>query len=488
MTLRRSRHIAVAVGALIALSTAAIPVAGQDLTPPPDDGSTSAIAACVEPDASAEPFGGGPLSMPEVFRIQLFDGVWQGIRDFYVDPEVNGLDWDAIGDEYGRLIVGTNDTDVVYELLAEMVEMLDDPYTNFFAPEELADAGSFDPTYGGIGALLDTSTAGQGTDGLRIIYVFEEGSALESGIRARDRIVAVDGESCARIADIRGPEGTDVTLTVISPGEEARDIVVPRRRISPLILPDAHRLENDPGIGYLRLNSLSGQETIDAAEQALTLWVRDEPIEGLILDVRATDQGAPGVILEILDSFVEGEVGAFHARLGDEAIDIEPDDLASDYASIPIVVLVDADSEAEAEQLAAILQDQDRALVIGSETAGETHGANNVDFPDGSLLQIVSFGFRLPDGEVLEGQGITPDITIDDDWLSFSEAEDPAIAAAVEALRSGLATTPADDVEPAADEDGPGAAGPSGSEPPVEPQASAEPSAAPAPTVTPIEG
>ena len=486
MNLHIHRPIAIGVSVLMALTAIVIPVAGQDDSPRPSAGAV--VAECIEPDASAAPLAGGPLSMPEAFRIQLFDGVWQGIRDFYVDPDVKGLDWDAIGDEYGRLIIGTNDANVVYELLAEMVQLLDDPYTNFFAPEDLADPQALDPTYGGIGALLDTSTAGEGTDGLRIIYVFEEGSALDSGIRARDRIVAVDGDSCARIADIRGPEGTDVTLTIISPGQEARDVVVPRRRINPQILPDAHRIESDPGIGYLRLNTLSGQETIDAAEQALTLWVRDEPIEGLILDVRATDQGAPGVIIRLLDSFVEGEVGAFHARLGDSVIEIDPDDLAADYASIPIVVLVDQDSEAEAEQLAAILQDQGRAVIIGAETAGETHGANNVDFPDGSLLQIVSVGFRLPDGEVLEGQGITPDVIIGDDWLSFSEAEDPGIIAAIEALRSGLATAPADEVDAASAEGPSDGTGPLASGGPEEPQASAEPSAVPAPTVTPIEG
>lgn len=435
MTLDTRRPLVAGLAALMSLSVVSVaPAVAQDASPSARPGAVSS-APCVEPDATAEPAPGEILSMPEAVRIQLFDGVWQGIRDFYVDPEVNGLDWEAIGDEYARLIIGTDNAYVVYELLSEMVELLDDPYTNFFAPDDLGDPETFDPTYGGIGALLDTSTAGQGTDGLRIIYVFEEGSARDSGILARDRIVAVDGDGCARIADIRGPEGTDVTLTVVSPGEDPRDIVVPRSRINPIILPDAHRLEADQGIGYLRLNSLSGQETIDAAEQALTRFVRDEPIEGLILDVRATDQGAPGVIIEILDSFVEGDVGAFHARVGEEAIEIEPDDLSSAYADIPLVVLVDQDSEAEAEQLAAILQDQGRAVIIGQETAGETHGANNVDFADGSLLQLVSFGFRLPGGAVVEGEGITPDITVDDDWLSFSEAEDPGLLAAIEELR-----------------------------------------------------
>ena len=83
--------------------------------------------------------------MPEEFRIALFDGVWEGIRDSYVDPETNGLDWEAIGDEYAPLIIATDNAYEVYELLREMVALLDDPYTDFFAPEDLGDPAVVDP-------------------------------------------------------------------------------------------------------------------------------------------------------------------------------------------------------------------------------------------------------------------------------------------------------------------------------------------------------
>jgi len=390
---------------------------------------------CVEPEASAAPLPDQALTMPESFRVELFDGVWQGIRDYYIDPGTNGLDWDAIGDEYAPLILETENAYRVYDLLNEMVALLDDPYTGFYAPEDLRDAVSADPSYGGIGALLDTSAAGAQTKGLRIMYVFQGGSADDAGIAARDRIVAVDGDPCARIADIRGPEGSEVTLTVVSPGQGPRDITLERRRISPVILPESHRLEADPSIGYLRLVSLAGQETIDAVEQALTVFQRGaEPITGLVIDVRGTNQGAPGVIIEILRTFVSGDVGEFHSRVGNEPIAVEPNDLAEAYADVPLAVLVDENSEAEAEQLAAILQDQGRATVVGEQTAGQTHGTQTIDLPDGSLLQIVSFGFQLPDGTTLEGQGVAPDVPVGGDWLDFPASEDPGVLAAVDVI------------------------------------------------------
>jgi carboxyl-terminal processing protease len=422
----------IALPAALALTIA--PVAAQEASPSVTE--APAAAECVEPEETEAPVTDEALSMPEEFRIALFDGVWQGIRDYYVDPQTNGLDWEAVGDEYARLVIATDNAHEVYQLLREMVELLEDPYTNFYAPEDLGDPEAYDPSYGGIGALLDTSAAGEDSPGLRILYVFEDGSAKDAGIAARDSIIGVEGDSCARIADIRGPEGTEVTLTVVSPGEEPRDVTLERRRITPVIAPEVRRLEADPAVGYLQVLALSGQETVDAIEQGLTELLRGDPLEGLVLDLRASDQGAPGVVLETLTAFVEGQVGEYHSRVGNEPIEIEPSDLADDYAEVPLAVLVDGDTEADAEQLAAILQDQGRATIVGAETSGQTHGATTVDFAEGSLLQVVSYGFQLPSGETLEGVGVTPDVIVEDDWLSYPEAEDPFLLAALEALSS----------------------------------------------------
>ena len=444
------RPLLLTLAALLALVVAtAVPVAGQDASPDaspdasagssPEASAAATVVAdeCVEPEASQEPVSEAALSMPEDFRIALFNGVWEGIRDYYIDVDTLGLDWEAIGDEYAPLTIGTDNAHEVYELMREMVGLLDDPYTNFYAPEDLGDRAAYDPTYGGIGALLDTSAAGEDSPGLRIIYVFEGGSAKDSGIGARDSIVGVEGDSCARIVDIRGPEGTDVTLTVVSPGEEPRDVTLERRRINPLILPEARRLEADPSVGYLQVLSLSGQAAVDGIEQALTRLLRDEPIESLILDLRASDQGAPAVVIETLRTFVEGDVGEYHSRVGNEPIPIEANDLADDYTDIPLVVLVDEQTEADAEQLAAILQDQGRATIVGSQTSGQTHGATSIDFAEGSRLQIVSFGFQLPDGRTLEGEGVSPDVVVEADWLSYPESEDPFLAAALEVFAAG---------------------------------------------------
>jgi carboxyl-terminal processing protease len=423
------------VAAAALVLTLALPAVAQDTAPDPTP-SPAPADACVEPEPSLEPVTDMVLSMSEDVRIELFDGVWEGIRDLYVDPATKGLDWDAIGDEYAPLVISTDNAHEVYQLLREMVETLEDPFTNFYALEDLGDPATYDPTYVGIGALLDTSAAGEDSPGLRIRYVFEGGSAKDAGIAARDSIIGVDGDPCARIADIRGPEGTEVTLTVVSPGQEPREVTLDRRRIDPAVLPEVRRLEADPAIGYLQVLALSTREVMDAIEQGLTELLRDDPLEGLIIDLRASNQGAPAVFVDALRSFVSGEVGEFHSRIGDQPIAIEPNDLADDFEGIPVVVLVDEETEADAEQMAAILQDQGRATVIGSQTSGQTHGTTTVEFKDGSLLQVVAFGFELPDGRTLEGEGVTPDVPVDADWLAYTESEDPFLVAALEVIEA----------------------------------------------------
>ena len=288
-----------ALGQVASPSAAPASPVAPDASAPPSASAAPSAAACVEPEASVAPLPEEALTMPEEFRMALFTGVWEGIRDAYVDPDTKGLDWEAIGDEYAPLIIGTDNAYEVYDLLSEMVALLDDPFTGYFAPEDLGEQ-AVDPSYVGIGALVDSGAAGVDSEGLRITYVFDGGSAQEAGLGPRDRIVAVNGDPCARVADIRGPEGTSVTLTVVSPGEDPRDMTLERRRIDPTIRPEARRLPADPSVGYLRVIALSGQEAIDGIEQALTRFVREEPLEGLILDLRGSNQGAPGVILESL--------------------------------------------------------------------------------------------------------------------------------------------------------------------------------------------
>ncbi len=101
---------------------------------------------------------------------------------------------------------------------------------------------------------------------------------------------------------------------------------------------------------------------------------------------------------------------------------------------MPLVVLVDEQSQSYAEVLAAALQARGRAKVVGKRSAGNTETIYSYNFPDKSRLWVAQEGYRLPDGTNLEGRGVIPDVNIDVDWTQYSLETDPHVLKAVELL------------------------------------------------------
>ena len=123
-----------------------------------------------------------------------------------------------------------------------------------------------------------------------------------------------------------------------------------------------------------------------------------------------------------------------YTRAGDSVIELPPAPLKRGFDEVPIVVLVDDTTVAEAEQLAVLLQSQGRAQVVGQPTLGVTHGVRPLDFVGGSLLQLTVVGLRLTDGSVLERAGVEPDVLVEVDWAQYSEQNDPYLIKAFELL------------------------------------------------------
>jgi carboxyl-terminal processing protease len=399
----------------------------------------SAQERCPEPTPPPLPRPDAPLVMPEDLRIGLFNTVWQAVNEFYLFEDFGGVDWDAVSRTYAPSVLELENAWQFYDHLDAMVGELGDPLTTFVNPLVLEAIAAQEATYGGIGALLDRGAVEWPGEVLRVVFVFAGSPAEAAGLRPRDRILAVDGDDCPRTEIIRGPAETPVRLLVASPGEEPRELVIERATLEARVLPEARRIGPDERYGYLRLVTLAGVETVRAIEEAMEAFTARPGLEGVILDVRGTRGGAPGVLLVVLSYFLEGEVGAIYTRTGDAVLEVTPTPLKAGLDALPVVVLVDAASIAEAEQLAALLQANDRATVVGQPTEGRTHGVRSLDFVGGARLQLTVMGLRLPDGTVLERAGVTPDAPIDADWAEFTEDDDPYLLEAFERLAAGRA-------------------------------------------------
>jgi C-terminal peptidase prc len=371
--------------------------------------------------------------LPEGEREAIFDDVWQTVKDNYLYADFHGADWEALRTEYKPRVLGATSSTEFYNLLSEMVDKLDDEHSRYVSPQDAKeedDLQSGENSYVGVGILssYDENSA-------LILVVFPDSPAERAGLQRRDRITHVDGVPFDPDANaIRGPEGTDVRLTVKSPGESARVITLQRQAVQGKITASAKRLDAHPDIGYLVIPSLWADDMADQVEEKLEELLSGPELRGLIIDLRANEGGWRNVLTGILGQFVSGRVGSFYTQERQYPLSIDRGGLNARLRDLPVVVLVDDNTQSYAEVLSGALQASGRAKVVGVQSAGNTETVYPYDFDDGSRLWVAQEGFRLPDGTNLEGRGVVPDFVLDAMWTDYAESNDPHIVKAIELI------------------------------------------------------
>lgn len=373
--------------------------------------------------------------LPSKVREQIFDDVWRTVNDNYLYDDFNGADWLALHAKYRPLIGGASSSTEFYALLGEMVGGLNDEHSRYISPEEAAsedDLESGDNSYVGIGILSSYDD-----DAAVVLLVFPGSPAEEAGLERRDRITHVNGlRFNPEENTIRGIDGTDVVLTIESPGNQAHELTLTRRAVQGKIYASATRLELAPDVVYLIVPSLWAGDMSDQVEELLGRELQRSEVRGIILDLRANEGGWRDILTGILGQFVQGNVGGFYRQGRDYPLTIARATHFRRLKEIHMVVLVDEATQSYAEVLAAALQDTKRAKVVGIKSAGNTETIYPYDFEDGSRLWVAQEGFRLPNGTDLEGRGVIPDLALDVEWTSYSEATDPHIVKALELLET----------------------------------------------------
>lgn len=363
-----------------------------------------------------------PTAIGLAARQQLFNEVWSTINNNYLYADFHGVDWLAVRAEFEPLVAAAESNEELYGLIHEMVARLGDNHSRFLPPQAAAreDAlSSGREEQVGIGVITLPLS-----DAMLIQHVFPDSPAERAGLRARDRIVAVDGEFYAR-RDLQGPAGSRVRLTVVRPGTpEARDVVIIRRKVEGRISPSARRLPGD--IGYLNVTTLWVSDMAEQVAAALADINAPRPLRGLIIDLRSNPGGWRNVLTGILGHFVRGEAGSFISRKGPTPLKIEAG-ASPDLRAVPLVVLIDRNTASYAELLAGVLQREAGALVVGEPSAGNTETIYSYELTGGARLWVAQEGFALRDGADLEGEGVQPDVLITLDWTRYSEEEDPGI-------------------------------------------------------------
>ena len=379
---------------------------------------------------------------------ELVDEVWQIINRQYVDGTFNKVDWLGVRKEY--LNKSYSNKQEAYKSIREMLKKLDDPYTRFMDPEEFKSLQvdtSGELTGIGIQMGLDEKTKK-----LTVIAPIEDTPAEKAGLLAKDIITKINGKSTEgmdtnqAVSLIRGEPGTMVNLTIQRNGQE-KDFKITRAKIE--IHPVEYSQKQTPGVGnvgYIRLKQFSANAAKEMQQAVRNL--ENKQVAGYVLDLRNNPGGLLFSSVEIARMWMNnGTIVSTKGRQGE--VERETANGRA-LTNKPLVVLVDKGSASASEILSGALQDNKRAVLVGSQTFGKGLVQSVRPLDDGSGLAVTIAKYFTPNNRDINKHGIDPDIKVELTdaqrqalWLKerdkIGTQADPQFAKAAEVLGKEIA-------------------------------------------------
>jgi C-terminal processing protease CtpA/Prc len=334
------------------------------------------------------------------------------------------VDWVAEREYRRPRALNAPNDEAYYQELKEMVLTLNDAHSRFMTPAEADEHFALtrnEITYGGLGFYTMPLP-----DGALILQVMPNSPAERAGVRACDRITAFNGGGYWTDS---GALGTTATVDLFRPGVGSYQLTLTREEVNQVIGVPGQLLDfNGQRIGYVRIDTLWIWDVPPLLRQRLAEFEAGGPLDGLILDLRSNIGGWRPVLQGILGTFVSGELGDFYGRLESDILYApDEDDPPPSHPDLPLVVLVSQRTESYAEVLAATLQAERGAIVIGQPTQGNVETIFPRRLPFGARVWIAEQGFRLNNGETLEGTGVQPDVLDNTDWTRYACGQDPQV-------------------------------------------------------------
>ncbi|MAT91532.1 MAG: peptidase S41 [Halioglobus sp.] len=345
----------------------------------------SALALCAAPAGAVEEKGQLPLD-----ELRTFADVFHQIRMGYVE-EID----DSTLLEYA--IQG-----MLMGLDPHSVYLTDDAFQN------LQDSTSGE--FSGLGLEVGME------DGyVKIVAPIDGSPAAAAGLRSGDVILKLDtkpvkGLSLNEAIDImRGPKGSEITLTIGRPGEsQPFDVTLVRDVIS---VASVRERWLDPGYGYIRIAQFQNRTGSDV-RKSLEKLMGEQELKGLVLDLRNNPGGVLRASVDVAGLFMDGGNVVYTEGRMDNAdlrYDADPLDLTD---GTPLIVLINAGSASASEIVAGALQDHGRAVVMGTPSFGKGSVQTILPISETRAVKLTTALYFTPNGRSIQAEGIEPDIYV----------------------------------------------------------------------------
>lgn len=362
----------------------------------------------------------------------------------------------AFADIFGRIkanyVEPVEDKKLLENAIRGMVSGLD-PHSNYLDADDYKDLQvGTKGEFGGLGIEVGME------DGfVKVIAPIDDTPAQRAGVRSGDLIVRLDetpvkGLSLhAAVKLMRGKPGTGIELTIIRKGEEKPLKIVVVRDVIKVASVKGRLL--DKQYAYLRISQFQSHTTSDL----LKLLKRMEKeaggsLQGMILDLRNNPGGVLNAAVSVSDAFLKsGLIVYTQGRESESQLRFEaaPDDVLN---GAPMVVLVNEGSASASEIVAGALQDQKRAVIMGSQTFGKGSVQTIIPISDTAAVKLTTARYYTPSGRSIQAEGIVPDIELE--AVKVSKVEKSGIHPIKEAdlsghLKNGKGKAPAEESEDA---------------------------------------
>ena len=333
--------------------------------------------------------------------LKLFSDVIELVENNYVDP--------------------VDSKELIEKAIHGMVHGLD-PHSSLLSPDDFKELQiDTQGEFTGIGVSITMK------DGfVTVISPIEGTPAYKAGIKAGDKIIKVNGKATGDLREavkmIRGPKGTEVVVTIVREEEKKpidfkliRDII-PVESVKAVVL--------KPGYGYIWITNFRDSTTDDLVSELGKLESAKMPLKGLILDLRDNPGGLLNQAIEVSDLFIEkGTILSIKGRKekNTQIYKATPNKVKRNY---PIVLLINGGSASASEIVAGALQDQKRALIIGTSSFGKGSVQSVEKLRDGYGLKLTIARYYTPSGRSIQAKGIHPDIIVKRRFIDKEDMSD----------------------------------------------------------------